>query len=91
MTTTEISFENLVSEAINCPDLESGVRGLFVYANNLAGEEDKENFTDWFKDEQLRGKGLMDINTLSTRPEDYFEACEGVNWNDLAEYYNDRY
>ena len=84
-------FDSLVSEAIKCPNLQNCVRGLFLFANNNATLEDQEDFLLWLEDEQLRDKGLMDINTNSTAPGDHFECCMEMSWDELEEYYNDRY
>lgn len=89
--TQTITFNEILSASINSQNLEIGVKGLLVYADNNATDDDKQNFVEWFQDEQMRGKGLMDINTMTTKPVDHFEACEDMTWEELAEYYNERY
>ena len=79
------NFSSLVEIAI-APnsDLEHSVRGLLMFALENATEEDQNEFLSW-----LDGGSILQINTASTRPEDHFEAANGLTWAQMETYYSE--
>lgn len=82
-----INFENLVSEATGPnSDLEHAIRGLLMFAEETATDEDKAQFVSW-----LEGKTMLAaMYTANSSPSDWFECAEGKTWDEMEAIYLDR-
>ena len=80
----KVTFDYLVHEAVSgSSDLEKSVIGLFIFANENASEEEKNEFMSW-----LNGRTIIDaLNPVVTSPEDHFTCADGMSWEDMEEIY----
>lgn len=81
------TFGKIVKDVKTSYDIESGIRGMLIYAEKNSDLADKANFIEWLHDELAISRGIADINTSTTKPENHFECCEGMSWDELAEYW----
>lgn len=67
-------------------DLEHSVRGLLLFAEKEASQEDISIFMEWLGESQ----NLTEIRTSGTQPGDHFECAEGKTWDEMEEVYINR-